>query len=147
MDEDIYNDDLPYISNVEWGLSIGLLFLIDLFQFILDLIGIGLVLNSFIDVWVGLSYPFYLRWRGLKLMKPSRAAGLIGTFVFEMIPAVNALPLWGLDGIVNLAIYKGEVAKAKLLKSTKKKDSNIIPFRQRIASRNIQTDEDQSLAA
>jgi hypothetical protein len=131
MDDDIYNGDLPYISNLEWGLSIGLLFTIDLFQFLLDLAVAGLAINTFIDLGVGPSYAFYLKWRGLRLTKPSRLSGMIGAFVLEAIPGINALPLWGLDGIVNFMIYRAEVAAAKLEHSAKNKASNVLQFRQR----------------
>ena len=42
------------ISNTEWGLVIGALFVIDLIQIGLDLLAqVGVILNRFIDVFVG----------------------------------------------------------------------------------------------
>jgi hypothetical protein len=131
MDDDIYNGDLPYISNLEWGLVTGFLFVVDFFELLIIWIGVGLFLNTFIDFALGPSYAFYLKWRGIKLTKPSRLSGMIGAFVLEAIPGINALPLWGLDGIVNFMIYRAEVAAAKLEHSAKNKASNVLQFRQR----------------
>ena len=97
------------ISNVEWGLVIGVLFLIDLIQIGLDLLAqVGVILNRFIDIFVGLSLGFYLQLRGQSLADPKRLIGLIGTFFAEEIPDLDALPFWGLDGIYNMSLSKSD---------------------------------------
>ena len=94
------------ISNTEWGLVIGALFTIDGVQIVLDLFVIGAVINRFIDIFVGLSFALYLQLRGQSLVNPKRLLALLATFTGEMIPVVDALPLWGLDGIVNMSLSK-----------------------------------------
>ena len=96
------------ISNVEWGLVIGALFTIDLIQIPLEWLLIGLVINPFVDIFVGMSLALYLHLRGQSLTDPKRIFALIGTFVGEMIPAVDELPLWGLDGIFNMMLSKSD---------------------------------------
>ena len=96
------------ISNVEWGLVIGALFTIDATQILLEWLVIGVFINPFIDIFVGMSFAFYLQLRGQSLASPKRLFALIGTFVGEMIPVVDELPLWGLDGIFNMVISKSD---------------------------------------
>lgn len=121
----------PKISNIEWGLVIGALFTIDLIQIALDWIVIGFVLNPFIDIFVGMSVAFYLHIRGQKLTSPKRLAALLATFFGEMIPVVSELPLWGLDGIFNMAISKSDAVLSKVPGA-----SNVIPIKQAHAVQN-----------
>ncbi len=107
--------DGPKISNIEWGLVIGALFTIDLIQIGLDLLlQVGVVANRFIDIFVGMSLALYLQLRGQSLANPKRLLGLIGAFVAEEIPDVDALPLWGLDGIFNMMISKSDEVLAQV---------------------------------
>ena len=97
------------ISNVEWGLVIGALAAIDLIQIGLDLLlEVGVVINRFIDIFVGLSFAFYLQMRGESLADMKRLFGLIATFAFEEIPDADALPFWFLDGIFNMMLSKSK---------------------------------------
>ena len=98
----------PHISNVEWGLVIGALFAIDAGQALLDLFAIGLMLNRFIDIGVGMGLAFYLQIRGQSMANGKRLGAMIGTFLIEQIPLLDALPLWGLDGIYNMVLAKAE---------------------------------------
>ena len=98
------------ISNTEWGIVIGALFVIDLTQILLEWLVIGLLINPFIDIVVGMSLAFYLQMRGQSLANPKRVIGLIATFFGEQIPGVDAigLPLWTLDGVYNFLLSKSE---------------------------------------
>lgn len=95
------------ISNTEWGLVIGALLAIDVFQFILDMFVIGVVANRFIDMGVGMILPFYLKIRGVKLDK-KKIGGMVGAFFLEMVPGLDALPLWSLDGVMNMVWDKAD---------------------------------------
>lgn len=103
------------VSTFEWGTVIGVLFVIDIAQIILDAFAIGVVVNRIIDVIVGAVFPIYLTIRGEKLSDPKRLLGLLSTFGLESIPVVDALPLWSLDGVYNfiLARAKNKAAEAK----------------------------------
>lgn len=102
------------ISNIEWGLVIGALFTIDLVQILLDIVAVGVVLNRIIDIFVGLSFALYLQIRGQSLANPKRLISLLATFIGEEIPAIDALPLWGLDGIYNMSISKSKKILSKI---------------------------------
>ncbi len=101
------------ISNTEWGMVISALFIIDGIQFSLDWVGIpwiatvGMIANRFISFVTSLAWPTYLYLRGVSLSAP-RAMSIIVAFFFEEIPDVDALPFWGLDGIVMCASVKAE---------------------------------------
>jgi hypothetical protein len=110
----------PEISNVEWGLVIGALLLVDIIQIGLEWLAIGLVINPFIDVFVGLSLAFYLQMRGQKLTNPRRLFGIISTFFGELIPLVDELPLWCLDGVFNFFLYKSQKKIEKLSEENRK---------------------------
>lgn len=98
----------PRINNIEWLLFLLTLGLIDLLQFAMEQIAIWLSvgillaitepLNIIIDTGVAILMPLYLRLRGQKVTKPGQIVGLMGTFVFEMIPGVEEFPLWIMDG-------------------------------------------------
>ncbi len=101
------------ISNMEWGLVIAALFTVDAIQIVIEWLliwvaGVSVVINFCIDLFVGMSLAFYLQWRGESMANPKRLFGLIGTMGLEMIPGVDELPLWGLDGIYNMIISKSD---------------------------------------
>ncbi|KND47988.1 MAG: hypothetical protein AB201_00075 [Parcubacteria bacterium C7867-006] len=107
------------ITNVEWGLVIGVLLMIDLSQIVLDIIIIGFVLNPFIDVFVGMSFALYSVLRiqgGVTDFKTLRSIliSIFGTFLIEMIPGASDLPLWCLDGFYAFSRYKKDQIKAIL---------------------------------
>jgi len=102
------NKEESKISNTEWGLVIGALLMIDLIQMVLEWLIIGLFINWIIDMFVGMSFALYLQLRGQSLANPKRLFGLIGTFFAELIPVVDELPLWCLDGIFNMVISKSD---------------------------------------
>lgn len=94
------------ISNVEWGLVIGVLFTIDLSQIVLDWMFIGVVLNPIIDAFTGMSFALYLHINGQSMGDPKRAFSLIATFFIEMVPGLDELPLWCLDGFYAFSLAK-----------------------------------------
>lgn len=96
------------ISNLEWGMVISLLAIVDTIQIGLDLLAqVGVLVNRFIDIVVAMAWPTYLKLRGVKLNAP-RVISIIAAFFFEEIPDVDALPFWTADGIVMLASIKAE---------------------------------------
>jgi hypothetical protein len=106
-------DNKPKISNLEWGLVIGALFVVDLIQIGVEwlmiwLFGASIIVNFIIDLAVGMGFAFYLQMRGLSMADPKRLFTLIGTFGLEMWPGLQELPLWSLDGVLNMLIYKSE---------------------------------------
>lgn len=106
------------ITNVEWGLVIGALFTIDLIQIVIEWLmswwGLGILLNWMIDLFVGMGLALYLQLRGQSMANPKRLFGILATFGLEMIPVVDELPLWGLDGIFNMALSKSDKILSKI---------------------------------
>ena len=84
------------ISTFEWCLVLGVALTLDLIQFFLDAYVIGIVVNRFIDICIGMALPLYLKLRGIKL-NAKRVGGILLSFFFEMIPLVDGLPLWSAD--------------------------------------------------
>ncbi len=106
-------EDKPKISNLEWGLVIAALFIVDAIQIFIEWIfvwfaGISIVINFLIDLWVAMSLALYLQMRGQSMGNPKRLFGLLGTFGLEMWPGISELPLWTLDGIYYYIIYKSD---------------------------------------
>lgn len=89
------------ISNTEWWLVVGAVGCIDLIQFILDFFAIGILVNRFIDIIVGMSLGLYFWMRGVK-MDSKKVLTLIGAFVAEEVPVLDAAPLWTGDVLLTM---------------------------------------------
>ena len=99
------------ISNIEWGLILFVLLIIDLIQFGLVLLAIGLVVNRFIDIAVGFLFYLYCMLRGI-MMGAKQITSLLTTFGIEFLGPGDALPLWIADGALIMAWHKA-AQKAK----------------------------------
>lgn len=91
------------ISRGEWILVIIALGFVDLLQIILDmLVGVGVIVNRFLDIFVGAALILYLSVRG-EFRNPDIRKRLIlafiATFIIEQIPFGDVAPCWVLDGI------------------------------------------------
>src|SRR3989304_866772 len=95
------------ISNTEWGILMGVMILIDITQVILDIFLIGLILNRFIDIIVGMALPFYLYMRGVK-MTAKKIWSMVGSFGLEFSGIGDVLPLWTLDVALIMTWEKAE---------------------------------------
>ena len=84
------------ISNFEWGFVLGIYITIDVVEFVIDFFVIGAIINRFIDFICAGVLILYVKLR--RAYMDTRAWGSIGAaFVGEMIPVIDALPLWSLD--------------------------------------------------
>lgn len=96
------------ISNLEWGMAISILGIIDAIQIVLDLMGgLGVLLNRFVSFATGLAWTTYLYLRGVSLNTPKILSVLLTLFL-EEVPALDAMPFWFLDGAVMMASVKAE---------------------------------------
>lgn len=75
---------------------IGFAGFIDFVQFLLDIAFIGFILDSVISVIAGIMFGIWFSSVGMSMMNPDRALGFIGTFLIELIPGFDALPVWTL---------------------------------------------------
>ncbi len=101
------------ISNTEWGLVIGALLVVDGVQALLNFFAVGVLVNRFINIFVGMMIPLYLKLRGVKL-DTKKIGSMIGGFGLEMIPVFDFLPVWTAIGVRNMMLDK---ADKKLKKS------------------------------
>ncbi len=122
-------NDGPNISNTEWALYISALLLVDIVQAFLEWVAIGFFVNPFIDIFTGMSKAFYMQTRGLNLSDSRRIMGLLGTFFLELIPLVDELPLWCLDGVYDMILYKNDEKIRKLKEAEEAKESAKIEAR------------------
>ena len=101
------SSDKKQISSVEWGLVIGALFTVDIVQWGILLItaGIGAVINEYIDLFVGMSFTFYLYIRGQ--MDGTKLAAQVIAYFTEAVTGGGA-PVWGLDGLTMFFLSKKE---------------------------------------
>ena len=95
------------ISNVEWGLVIGAVVVVDAIQLFLNAFAIGILVNRFIDIVVGMALALYFWAREVK-MNAKKVLSLIASFVGEEIPVLDTLPLWTLDVILIMSWDKAE---------------------------------------
>jgi len=93
------------ISNFEWGMLIGVAVATDLAQIVLDIFVIGAVINRLIDLFFGMTLSFYLWMKGVK-MDAKKVLAIVGAFAGEMIPIVDALPLWSADVLLLMSYEK-----------------------------------------
>jgi hypothetical protein len=67
MEEQKLQQSGSRIGNTEWGLVIGAAVVLDIGQWVLDILLIGVALNPLIDISVGMALPLYFHIRGVKL--------------------------------------------------------------------------------
>ncbi|OHA17960.1 MAG: hypothetical protein A2664_01250 [Candidatus Taylorbacteria bacterium RIFCSPHIGHO2_01_FULL_46_22b] len=106
-------------SNIEWFFLIAIAITIDLVQIGLDLlVGVGIVINRFIDLIVGPALFMYCAVTHIKLTV-GRTVSILGTIVGEMIPVIDIAPFWTADVIFIMLSVKAEegnkLAKVGLL--------------------------------
>ncbi len=106
-------EDESKISNIEWGLLVGVALTIDAIQILLEWMIIGFFINPFIDIFVTLSFGLFFHLKGESLANPKRLLAILGTFIGELIPVVAELPLWSL-----YVVYMWSMSKSdKILKN------------------------------
>ncbi|HEY4498726.1 MAG TPA: hypothetical protein VJH94_01545, partial [Candidatus Paceibacterota bacterium] len=102
------------ISIFEWCLAVGAVLVVDVIQFLIELLDltivgaiVPLVVNRFIDVVVGLALGFYYKLRGIDL-DTKRILTFMGAVLGEFMPVADALPLWTADVILMMSMDIGE---------------------------------------
>lgn len=96
------------MSKTKWAIFYGVVIFVDIVQLLLDLLAIGVALNRVIDVVVGVLLPFSLSLCGVKMRDTKKILSIFVAFGFEMMPGLDALPLWTLDLFIIHSISKGE---------------------------------------
>ncbi len=96
------------INNVTAILMIITALAYDAAQAFLDFILIGLAVNWILDIWAWLTFYIWFKIKGVGFANPKRAVSLNGGFIIELIPAVNALPVWTAAVIILVITVKTE---------------------------------------
>lgn len=96
------------VDSITAILMIIVALLYDAVQAFLDFILIGLVVNWILDVWAWLTFFIWFKLKGVSFTNPKRAISLNGGFIAELIPAVNALPIWTAAVIIMVITVKTE---------------------------------------
>jgi hypothetical protein len=129
------------IGGIQKTIMISFALLFDFIEFILAIFAIGLILNRIITV---LEYFIYIIWFALNRViftKPKNIARLGGTFTFEMIPVVGALPLFTLGVYMTIKQSQKEdlekfneekSAEEEKIISKQSKEGKIIRMKQQI---------------
>ena len=73
---------------------IGFAVFIDFLQFLLDIAFIGFILDSIISIIAGTILGWWFSLYGISLMSPDRVLGFLATFGAELVPGLNAIPVW-----------------------------------------------------
>jgi len=90
-EEDEPKNSLPK-GTIALMISTALFF--DAIQVILLFFAVGVVLNTFINIFAGLTFFLWFMMHGISFLSPKRLAGIGGGFIVELIPILNSLPAW-----------------------------------------------------
>lgn len=68
---------------------------IDLFQFLITLIPfVGWLITPIISICAAIIFGFWFSYLGIPMLDPKRVLGTLGTMLGEMVPIINAFPMW-----------------------------------------------------
>lgn len=108
------------MSKQKWVAFYAAVIFIDILQVLLDLLAIGVIINRGIDIVVFFLLPFSLHLAGVNMTDPKKIASMLGAGTLEMLPGLDALPLWTLDLVVIHAFSKGKEVFEKVAPTTAK---------------------------
>lgn len=103
------------MTKTEWALLIGVVIFIDIVQILITLVGIGLFINRFSNIAIGILLPFYLSTRGVKMLDPKKMIAMFGAFAGEFFVIGDFLPLWTLVTVLTYILHKGEQSPESVL--------------------------------
>ena len=103
------------VGAAQSALMIGIAVVVDVVNIILVLVvGIGLVANRFIAIFVFMAFAFWFALNGVSFltgrMSMQKMFRFFGPAFGEMIPVIGALPLWSLGIWLTLRSVKKEDA-------------------------------------
>ena len=102
------------LTKTRWRILVGLTIVVDILQIVLDFFAVGVAINRFIDIAIGVALPLFFQTQGVSMANPKRILGVLAAFIGEMIPVVDALPLWTLDVLFTWSTVKAEEAIGKV---------------------------------
>jgi hypothetical protein len=102
------------LTKTRWKILIGLFVIIDIIQIILNGFAIGLVVNRYLNIAIGVALPLFFQTQGVSMVNKKRFLGMLGAFGIEMIPFADLLPVWTADIVFTWSTVKAEEALAKV---------------------------------
>lgn len=105
------------IGKVEWIFVYIIALILDIVQIIIDLFGVGIVINEIADPIIGVLFFAYFQFRGVSMIKhPSRILSLLGVAGLEEFTGGLA-PAWVVDVWYIHRTVKQETAKVQAQKA------------------------------
>lgn len=86
-------------------------------QALLTPTGVGVLINPALGVGAGLFFNSWFNRYGIRLMSRQNAGFFAGTFLFEMLPIINTLPLWTGSVILTLARNHKRIRRGRTLQT------------------------------
>lgn len=114
------------MSKQRWILFLIILLAVDLLQFLLTPL---VAVATFIDIIVGFLLPLCMHLAGER-MNFKKLLGNASVFGIELIPALNALPLWSLYLVALYLLSKGEERLAEKIPGISKVINKVSNIRQ-----------------
>lgn len=100
------------IPMVQAGVAVGICMLIDALQFFLDLTGVFAIAASFGGFVVEGSLMLWFMWKGISYTSGKKALSkfftVAGTWIVEIIPIVDALPMLTIGTILIIRASRAE---------------------------------------
>lgn len=91
------------------GCLVVVALLVDLFQFLITLVAIGVFLAPIITVCASALFWIWFKLLGISIItNPKRLATFGIESVGELIPIVNTLPMWTLGTVITIIITRSE---------------------------------------
>lgn len=95
------------IGNMQGVFMIGVALTIDGVQVLLDMVFIGLILDSFISIFAWMLFWFWFRLNDVSFLRGKaallRLVAISGAGIIEIIPLVNDIPSWTFAVAIMLA--------------------------------------------
>lgn len=96
------------MSKNEWVLLIGLVIFIDVAQALMSLAAIGLVINRFLNIGIGILLPFGLHTKGVDMIDVKKMGVMLVAFGGEELAVGDFLPLWTIAVVLTYVSVEGE---------------------------------------
>lgn len=94
------------------GLMIAVALLYDGIQALLQIIPLmGQILSTFVGFFAFGTFYLWFKFKGFKFATVKRAGALGGGFILELIPFINALPIWTLSVLLIIMDIKAKALK------------------------------------
>lgn len=102
------------IGKIEWIVIFTAAITVDVVQIILDVFAVGVIINRIISIAFGAILNLYFLLRGVKMGNSKIIMAIITSIIGEVIPVVDALPLWTREVFVVWSTTNAEKVIAKV---------------------------------